>query len=683
MSDLCAATCRTAQRKSSPASTLLSALKRLAAATSEAERDAASSTMDALALAQADTAQTDNGSVGVAATAAAAAARDSEATSKSALLSGGNDDSRSSDYVRCALAAGAHGTRAWFAALKDDGCRAALSQLLATCGERDVLLRALRAMTTANKDVAWDESIDAIFPCPFERVADWLRSDERELVVAVLEWLNSVRSLFFEPSDASRVCVRRMVDAGVLAAAMRLLSSELQLVRFRAALLVKIFAYYDGGNLAWPSDTVDALAERLCGIALEGQGAFEVDDYEPDDTVCAVAGLARNHGIDVSEQCTAAVCASSAFFSIFADTVFAGAVFSASQVDRMLPVIVAALRGEPTNAAEYRSDDDDDDDDDDDEAVSAGAIMSALKLIKNHLCSDAHVERMLAAVDLSALVALIGHADYGCAAAAVEVLNAVSFTYDDDKPRAKARFAAVMSVGGLRQGVVALMRRGTYSQYVPRADVFFLMHAMWVRQDADVDGSDCLAWLAAGVIGALWHALDQGLDTTIVLRNNWAWQIPLCATTLWRDAAETPSAVALVEHGFIPLVIKSILVASDSETADKLSLLNSVLAAHLPQRRALVQRVQRQYDSASLALLERLHSSTASADEKRAALQRSIFLSRCVSVVSALHQLSVPALQLLEIMDVVAPNCETMHFRWQAICAVKHFHDRRHDGDDA
>ena len=674
MSDLLSATTRRICQRESPASTLLSALKRLAAATSQAERDAASSAMEALAqapLAQADTAQSDGNCD---ASAAAAVARDSEAASKRALAP-------STDFVRCALAAGAHGKRAWFAALKDLGCRSALTHLLATCDERHVLLCALRAMTKANKDVAWDESIDAIFPCPFERVADWLRSDERDLVVGVLEWLNSVRSLFFEPGDASRACVLRMVDTGVLAAAMRLLSSELQLVRFRAALLVKIFVYYDGGGLAWPSDTVDALVERLCGIALEGQGAFEVDDYEPDDTVCAVAGLARNHGIDVSEHLTAAVCASSAFFAIFADTVFVNAVFSASQVDRMLPVIVAALRGKPTNAAEYRSDDDDDDDDDDDELLSTGAIMSALKLIKNHLCTDAHVERMLTAIDLSALVALIGHVDYGCAAAAMEVLNAISFTYEDEKPRAKARFAAVMSVGGLRQGVVALMRRGAYSQYVPRADVFFLMHAMWVRQDADVDGSDCLAWLAAGVIGALWHALDQALDTTIALRNNWAWQIPLCAATLWRDSAETPSAVALVEHGFIPLVIKSILVASASETADKLSLLDSVLAAHLPQRRALVQRVQRQYDSASLATLERVHSSTASVEEKRAALQRSIFLSRCVSVVSALHQLSVPALQLLEIMDVVAPNCETMHFQWQAICAVKHFHDRRQDGD--
>lgn len=54
-----------------------------------------------------------------------------------------------------------------------------------------------------------------------------------------------------------------------------------------------------------------------------------------------------------------------------------------------------------------------------------------------------------------------------------------------------------------------------------------------------------------------------------------------------------------------------------------------------------------------------------------------VFWRRTAEVACALHELGLPVLQTLEIIDALLPNTYTMHAKWNALAAAKHFHERR------
>jgi hypothetical protein len=47
-----------------------------------------------------------------------------------------------------------------------------------------------------------------------------------------------------------------------------------------------------------------------------------------------------------------------------------------------------------------------------------------------------------------------------------------------------------------------------------------------------------------------------------------------------------------------------------------------------------------------------------------------------------MQAIGLPALISVEILDALIPHDFTMHFEWQVITAVKHFHDRQSDVRD-
>ena len=46
-------------------------------------------------------------------------------------------------------------------------------------------------------------------------------------------------------------------------------------------------------------------------------------------------------------------------------------------------------------------------------------------------------------------------------------------------------------------------------------------------------------------------------------------------------------------------------------------------------------------------------------------------------ILTALQDLDLPALLLVEILDEAFPNSIPMHKKWDLVVAVKHFHQRR------
>lgn len=62
----------------------------------------------------------------------------------------------------------------------------------------------------------------------------------------------------------------------------------------------------------------------------------------------------------------------------------------------------------------------------------------------------------------------------------------------------------------------------------------------------------------------------------------------------------------------------------------------------------------------------------------RPMLSALIFKRRAAEVAIALQSLRLPVLQTLAIVDALLPNMATMHYKWQLLAAVRHFHDRKH-----
>jgi hypothetical protein len=54
---------------------------------------------------------------------------------------------------------------------------------------------------------------------------------------------------------------------------------------------------------------------------------------------------------------------------------------------------------------------------------------------------------------------------------------------------------------------------------------------------------------------------------------------------------------------------------------------------------------------------------------------------RATAVCNALHDLELPALLSLEIIDALCPNSIRMWAKWELITAVKHFHERHEEHD--
>lgn len=138
---------------------------------------------------------------------------------------------------------------------------------------------------------------------------------------------------------------------------------------------------------------------------------------------------------------------------------------------------------------------------------------------------------------------------------------------------------------------------------------------------------------------------------------------------------------SLVRHGCVRPLLEMLLhtAADDADDAyvDE-AVMRLIDMVHSVCARATLRTELSRLDS--VIAFERLEACRQlNVPARKEAILTGMFMRRAGTVCIGLQALNLPALMTLEILDALIPNTFTMHFEWQVITKVKHFHDRQSD----